>query len=66
MSLITRVVRRWPVSRAHVQEFWNQQLRLHQRYLDRNEVSGGDALDALMLREWTRAYHAEQRGEPFP
>jgi hypothetical protein len=55
MSLFTRM-----------REFWDQQIRLHQRYLDRNDVSGGDALDALMLREWIRAYHAEQRGESFP
>jgi hypothetical protein len=30
--------------------FWNQQLHLHQLYLDRHDVSGRDALDALARR----------------
>ena len=60
MSLITEMVRRWPVSRAHVRDFWNTQVRLQQRYIDRHDASGGDALDALMLREWTNAYRAER------
>ena len=32
------------------QQFIKQQLRLHQLYLDRNDVSGRDALDALAKR----------------
>jgi hypothetical protein len=47
-----------------MREFWEQQVRLQQRYLDRHDASGGDALDALMLREWSQAYLAEQRGRP--
>jgi hypothetical protein len=31
--------------------FWKQQVRLHQLYLDRHDVSGGDALDALARRK---------------
>ena len=33
-----------------LQQFWNEQIRLHQLYLDRHEVSGRDALDALARR----------------
>jgi hypothetical protein len=39
---------RW---RAGMHEFWNQQLHLHQLYLSRLDVSGGDALDALAQRK---------------
>jgi hypothetical protein len=43
--------RRWPLWRARLQEFWNQQIRLHQLYLNSFDVSGGDALDALAQRK---------------
>jgi len=33
-----------------LQQFWNEQVRLRQLYLDRNDVSGRDALDALARR----------------
>jgi hypothetical protein len=36
---------------ADVRHFWNQQLRLHQLYLDRHDVSGRDAVDALARRK---------------
>jgi hypothetical protein len=39
---------RW---RAAMHEFWNQQLHLHQLYLNSFGVSGGDALDALAQRK---------------
>ncbi len=45
-----RMVRRWPVLRAQLQQTWHHQIRLHQLYLDRHDVSGGDALDALAGR----------------
>lgn len=32
-------------------QFWHQQLRLHQLYLDRHDVSGQDALRALAERK---------------
>jgi hypothetical protein len=35
---------------AKVRHFWNQQLRLHQLYLDRHDISGSDAIDALARR----------------
>jgi hypothetical protein len=35
---------------AKVRHFWNQQLRLQQLYVDRHEVSGRDAIDALAKR----------------
>jgi hypothetical protein len=35
---------------ARWRQIWNQQIRLHQLYLDRHDVSGGDALDALAKR----------------
>jgi hypothetical protein len=44
---------RW---RTRLQEFWNQQLHLHQLYLNSFAVSGGDALDALARR--TRSVRA--------
>ena len=47
-----------------MREFWEQQVRLQQRYLDRHDASGGDALDALLLQQWSRAFRAE-RGETF-
>ena len=47
-----------------MREFWEQQVRLQQRYLDRHDASGGDALDALLLQQWTQAFRAE-RGESF-
>jgi hypothetical protein len=64
MNLITEMARRWPATRAQVREFWDQQVRLQQRYLDRHDASGGDALDALLLQQWSRAFRAE-RGETF-
>jgi hypothetical protein len=36
-----------------LQQFWNQQVRLRQLYLDRHDVSGRDALDALAGRRWS-------------
>jgi hypothetical protein len=33
-----------------VRHSWNQQLRLHQLYLERHDVSGRDAIDALARR----------------
>ena len=62
MSLIDRVMRRWPEYRAQLRLFWNQQLRLHQLYLDRHDVSGGDALDALARREWSGGARIGQAG----
>jgi hypothetical protein len=38
---------------AKVRHFWNQQLRLHQLYLDRHDVSGRDAIDALARQRWS-------------
>ena len=35
---------------AKIRHLWNEQVRLRQLYLDRNEVSGMDALDALARR----------------
>jgi hypothetical protein len=35
---------------AKMRHFWNQQLGLHQLYLDRHDVSGRDAIDALARR----------------
>jgi hypothetical protein len=35
---------------AKVRQFWNEQLRLRQLYLDRLDVSGRDAIDALARR----------------
>jgi hypothetical protein len=62
MNLLARLRRRWPNDRAQLREFVNQQLRLHQLYLDRHDVSGGDALDALAMREWSRA---DRRSAPL-
>ena len=47
-----------------MREFWEQQVRLQQRYLDRHDASGGEALYALLLQQWSRAFRAE-RGETF-
>jgi hypothetical protein len=35
---------------TRIRHFWNQQLRLQQLYLDRHDVSGGDAMAALARR----------------
>ena len=35
---------------ARIRHLWNEQVRLHQLYLDRHEVSGMDTLDALARR----------------
>jgi len=40
-------------------QIWKQQVRLHQLYLDRHDVSGGDALDALAKRR--RLHGPDQR-----
>ena len=64
MNLITEMARRWPATRAQMRELWEQQVRLQQRYLDRHDASGGDALDALLLQQWSRAFRAEP-GETF-
>ena len=40
---------------AKMRHFWDQQLRLHQLYLDRHDVSGGDAIDALARRRNTKS-----------
>jgi hypothetical protein len=45
---------------AKLRQFWTVQLRLQQLYIDRHDVSGGDALDALMIREWARATGPER------
>jgi hypothetical protein len=37
------------------QQFWQQQVRLQQLYLDRHDVSGGDALEALAKRKRLRS-----------
>src|ERR1044072_1188544 len=37
--------------RAHVQEFWDQQLHLQELYLNRCDVSGGHALRAMARRK---------------
>ena len=47
-SPVAVALNRW---RAGMHEFWNQQLHLHQLYLSRLDVSGGDALDALAQRK---------------
>jgi hypothetical protein len=49
---------------AKVRHFWNQQLLLHQLYLDRHDVSGGDAIDALARRRnaTSGAYAARKQG----
>lgn len=44
-----------PGRRTRWQAFWADQLWLAQRYADRHDVSGGDALDALA---------AQERGDP--
>jgi hypothetical protein len=33
-----------------MRHFWEQQVRLHQLYIDRNDVSGGDAIAAMARR----------------
>jgi hypothetical protein len=40
---------------AKMRHFWNQQLHLHQLYLDRHDVSGMDAIDALARRRNARS-----------
>jgi hypothetical protein len=47
MGPVPVVPSRW---RAALHEFWNQQIHLHELYLNRHDVSGGDALDASALR----------------
>jgi hypothetical protein len=37
-----------------LRHFWDQQVRLHQLYIDRHDVSGGDAIDALARRRKVR------------
>ncbi len=40
-----------PMKTSWLLQFWHQQLRLHQLYLDRHDVSGQDALRALAERK---------------
>jgi hypothetical protein len=51
MSRAAVGLNRWPRWRAGLSEFWNQQLHLHQLYLNSFDVSGGDALDAVARRK---------------
>ena len=51
--------RRWPRYRARLQEFWNQQVRLQQLYIDRHDVSGGDAIEALTIRMWAQSMRSD-------
>jgi len=41
----------WARCRAQLQEFWDQQLHLQELYLNRCDVSGGDALRAMARRK---------------
>jgi hypothetical protein len=50
MSRVGVGLSHWPRWRAGLNEFWNQQLHLHQLYLSSFDVSGGDALDAVARR----------------